>query len=221
MGDVPVLWKRAWVSMIPKPYDWDEILTNTRPIVLIKMARKILFKILSDCISLACSKFSVLRDNNFSMLKGTSMQSPVFAIGSVIENPLEKNREVWLILQDMHKTYDLVGWHHLKASLRHIKICERFVLFFGNIYENRVNRVITDFGLLNGYVVHDGLDQGEVFSPLLWRIFYDPLLCEVKKHEQFFEYQIDSKFILRSGHIENNDGFFSYFMAGVFVDDTI
>ena len=26
-----------------------------------------------------------------------------------------------------------------------------------------------------------GIDQGEVISPLLWCIYYDPLLCEIEK----------------------------------------
>ncbi|KAG9290242.1 hypothetical protein G9A89_022218 [Geosiphon pyriformis] len=52
---VPSQWRQAWVSMIPKPYDWKETLTNTRPIALIETARKILSKVLSDRISLACS----------------------------------------------------------------------------------------------------------------------------------------------------------------------
>ncbi|KAG9304321.1 hypothetical protein G9A89_019883 [Geosiphon pyriformis] len=42
---------------------------------------------------------------------------------------------------------------------------------------------MTDFGLTSGYHVHDGLDQGEVFFPLLWHIFYDPLLCKVKQQK--------------------------------------
>ncbi|KAG9297126.1 hypothetical protein G9A89_019407 [Geosiphon pyriformis] len=84
--------------MIPKPYDWDGVLTNTRPIALIETARKILSKILSDHISMACSKFNVLQGDNFLVLKGTSTQSPVFAVGLVIEDAIEKNRELWLVL---------------------------------------------------------------------------------------------------------------------------
>ncbi|KAG9302418.1 hypothetical protein G9A89_011468 [Geosiphon pyriformis] len=53
-------------------------------------------------------------------------------------------------------------------------------------YEDRTNRVMTDFGLTSGYCVHNSLDQGEVFSSLLWHIFYDPLLCEVKRQESVF-----------------------------------
>ncbi|KAG9301391.1 hypothetical protein G9A89_018063 [Geosiphon pyriformis] len=100
-------------------------------------------------------------------------------------------------------------------------MCERFIRFFGGIHENRVNRVMTDFGLSGGYKVHDGLDQGEVFLPLLWRIFYDPLLCEVKRHEQLCGYRIDTKFVSKSGRIEGSSGLTSYFSAGAFVNDTI
>ncbi|KAG9296027.1 hypothetical protein G9A89_011879 [Geosiphon pyriformis] len=57
------------------------------------MARKILSKILLDHISLAYNKFRVLRGDNFLVLKGTSMQSLVFAIGSVVKDAIEKNRE--------------------------------------------------------------------------------------------------------------------------------
>ncbi|KAG9301792.1 hypothetical protein G9A89_003941, partial [Geosiphon pyriformis] len=72
------------------------------------MARKILSKILSDRISFACSKFGVLHSDNFSVLKGTSTQVLVFTVGLVVENALEKNKELWLVLQDMHKAYDSV-----------------------------------------------------------------------------------------------------------------
>ncbi|KAG9289860.1 hypothetical protein G9A89_015440 [Geosiphon pyriformis] len=207
--------------MIPKPYDWDGVLMNTRPIVLIETARKILSKILSDRISMACSKFNVLQGDNFSVLKGTSTQSLVFAVRSVIEDAIEKDRELWLVLQDMRKAYNSVGWHHLRASLRHVKMCERFIRFFGGIHEDRVNRVMTDFGLSGGYKVYDGLDQDEVFLLLLWRIFYDLFLCEVKRHEQLCGYWIDTKFVSKSGRIESGGGLTSYFLAGAFVNDTI
>ncbi|KAG9307264.1 hypothetical protein G9A89_017092 [Geosiphon pyriformis] len=109
----------------------EGVFMNTYPIVLIKTACKILSKILSDRISLACSLYDVLRDDNFSVLKGTTTQSPIFVVGSIIENALEKNQELWLVLQDMWKTYNSVGWEHLERSLVKIKMC--------------------NFGLTNGY----------------------------------------------------------------------
>ncbi|KAG9300047.1 hypothetical protein G9A89_018324 [Geosiphon pyriformis] len=167
------------------------------------LRESILSKIFSDRISLAYSTHNVLRGDNFSVLKGTTTQSPIFAVGSVVEDALEKNCELWLVLQNIKKAYDSVGWEHLKRSLIRIKM------------------LMTDFGLTDGYQVHDSLDQREVFSSLLWHIFYDSLLCEVKRQEEFCGYRLNSHFIAKTGHVEPQAGFSSFFVAGAFVDDTI
>ncbi|KAG9291041.1 hypothetical protein G9A89_012913 [Geosiphon pyriformis] len=139
----------------------ESVLINICSIALIETAHKILSKILSNRISSACSTFNVLYENNFLVLKSTMTQSPIFAIDSVIKNALEKDQELWLVLQDM----------------------------------DCINRIIIDFGLTGGYYVHNGLDQEEVFSSLLWHIFYDSLLCEA--------------------------GLSSFFAAGIFINDIL
>ncbi|KAG9294989.1 hypothetical protein G9A89_017783 [Geosiphon pyriformis] len=80
---------------------------------------------------------------------------------------------------------------------------------------------MTDFGLTNGYQVFDGLDQGEVFSPLLWCIFYDLLLCEVKCQGNVCGYRLNSHFVSRSGLTESQAGLSFFFATGAFVNDTI
>ncbi|KAG9295048.1 hypothetical protein G9A89_017842 [Geosiphon pyriformis] len=136
-------------------------------------------------------------------------QSPIFAIGSVIEDALEKNHELWLVLQNMRKAYNSVG-------LVRIKMCSRFIRFFGSIYSSRINRVMMDFGLTDGYKVHDGLDQGEVFLSLFWCIFYDSLLCEVKRQADECGYRVNSHFISRCGRTESRAGVSSFFAVGAF-----
>ncbi|KAG9288782.1 hypothetical protein G9A89_023079 [Geosiphon pyriformis] len=150
--------------------------------------------------------FDILRGDNFSILKGITTQSPIFAIGSVIEDALEKNQELWLVLQDI---------------LVRIKMCCWFISFFGNIHGGQTNWVMTDFGLMNGYHVHNGLDQGEVFSPLLWCIFYDPLLCKVKRQESVCGYRLNSHFVAKTGRVESQAGLSSFFAAGAFVNNMI
>ncbi|KAG9288907.1 hypothetical protein G9A89_019529 [Geosiphon pyriformis] len=194
----------------------EGVLMNTHLIALIETACKILFKMLLDKISLACSTFDVLCEDNFFVLKNMSTQSPIFTIGSVIENALEKNRELWMVLQNICKAYDSVGWEHLKRNLVRIKMYNRFIRFFGSIHNGHTNRVMTDFGLTDGYCVYDRLDQREVFSPLLWCIFYNPLLCEVKRQESVCGYRLDSYFISKTGRVESQIGLMSFFTAGAF-----
>ncbi|KAG9289961.1 hypothetical protein G9A89_010267 [Geosiphon pyriformis] len=150
------------------------------PIALIEIVHKILSKILSNQISLTCSKFNVLHGNNFLVLKGTLTQSPIFAIGSVVKDALKKNRKLWLVLQDI---------------LLYIKICEHFIQFFGNIYGDWLNRMMTNFGLLDSYKVHNELDQGE--------------------------YRIDSRFVAKFDRIEVSGEKIFFLAVGAFVDDTI
>ncbi|KAG9299298.1 hypothetical protein G9A89_013946 [Geosiphon pyriformis] len=147
----------------------DGILMNTRPIVLIETVKKILSKVLSDRISFACSKFG----------------SSIFAVGLIVKDALEKG------------SYDSVGWHHLRFSLEQIKMCDNFIKFFGNIHNNQVNRIMTNFGLLDGYVVHNGLNQSE-------KIFYDLLLCKIKRQKHLCGYRIILNFVAKSGRVESS-----------------
>ncbi|KAG9296167.1 hypothetical protein G9A89_014759 [Geosiphon pyriformis] len=163
----PVEFLSAWVSMIPKPYEWESVLINTCPIALIKTACKILFKILSDRISLACSSHDVLCGDNFSVLKGMMVQSPIFAI------------------------------EHLEKSLVRIKMCSKFIRFFGSIHKNCTNHVMTDFGLTEGYHVHDGLDQEE-------------------HQKSVYRYRLNSHFVSKSGCTKSQARLSSFFAAGAF-----
>ncbi|KAG9289675.1 hypothetical protein G9A89_014410 [Geosiphon pyriformis] len=83
------------------------------------------------------------------------------------------------------------------------------------------DKVMTNFGLTNEYMVHDSLDQGKVFSPLLWHIFYDPLLCKIKRQKSVCEYKLDSHFINRIGRSESQAGLTFFLAADAFVDDII
>ncbi|KAG9289166.1 hypothetical protein G9A89_022475 [Geosiphon pyriformis] len=80
---------------------------------------------------------------------------------------------------------------------------------------------MTDFGLTDGYYVHDGLDQGEVFFPLLWCISYNSLLCEVKRQDSVYGYRLNSHFISKTGWADPQAGLSSFLAASAFVDDTI
>ncbi|KAG9297210.1 hypothetical protein G9A89_019491 [Geosiphon pyriformis] len=80
---------------------------------------------------------------------------------------------------------------------------------------------MTNFDLTNEYWVHDSLDQSKVFFFLLWRIFYDPFLCEVKRQKSLCGYCIDSRFVAKIGRLKNQNGLTLFLVAGVFVDDTI
>ena len=86
------------------------------------------------------------------------------------------------MLQDMKKAFDSVSLESLKLALQRIKILALGQSFIIDLFDKRQTRIITALGLTEAITAGDGIEQGEVISPLIWRILYDPLLTKVKKN---------------------------------------
>ena len=82
----------------------------------------------------------------------------------------------------MKKAFDSVSLKSLKLSLQRIKIPALGQSFIIDLFDKRQTRIITALGLTEAITAGDRIEQGEVISPLIWRIFYDPLLTKVKKN---------------------------------------
>ena len=65
-----------------------------------------------------------------------------------------------------------------------------YINILKNLHQTRRSSIITAHGLTDAYTVQDGLDQGETHAPILWRIFYDPLLVAVDRIKQSTGYAI-------------------------------
>ena len=73
----------------------------------------------------------------------------------------------------------------LKKALQRIKIPQKAIKLIIYLFKEREVKVITENGLTGTIIAGDGIDQGETISPLLWRIFYDPLLCKIQENENY------------------------------------
>src|SRR5205085_5702629 len=90
----------------------------------------------------------------------------------------------------MKKAFNSVSLVMIEKVLKRIKLSEIAISFLLNLYNERKIKVITEYGLIEKFVARDSLDQGEVVSLLMWRIFYDLLLCIIHKEEDL-EYKIE------------------------------
>jgi hypothetical protein len=55
----------------------------------------------------------------------------------------------------------------LKLALKRIKIPSATRTFILNLFENRYSKIITDLGDTELFNIQDGIEQGEVLSPLI------------------------------------------------------
>ena len=184
-GSCPQSWKTSTIYPIPKSKDWECDLTNTRPIILLETSRKLLTKIFTNRLSNICKKNKILQGPNYAGLQGESTQEPIQLLNNICEEAREKGKELWICFQDTAKAFDTVNLTMLQKAMERIKIPDKAIRFIVNLFENRKLRAITKFGLSQEIKAGDGLDQGETISPLLWRIFYDPLLSKIQNNKKF------------------------------------
>src|SRR6266542_237870 len=122
----------------------------------------------------------VLRGYNFAALPHSSTFEPLRIIDNILYDVKQHDRKIWLLFQDMSKAYDRVNIFMLQKAMTRLKIPALFITFITNLFTKRTNQIFTYHGTTDPYNVLVGIDQGEVICPLLWYIYYDPLLCYIQ-----------------------------------------
>src|SRR5688572_16705299 len=112
----------------------------------------------------------------------------------------------------MTKAFDSVSLFALRRSLERIKVPTDTIDYIIDLFEERKISVITAYGASDFFTGKDGIDQGETISPLLWRIFYDPLLCKIQNS--------DLGYTMRE-YLDDNNKREIRIAASAFADDTL
>lgn len=177
---VPTSWLHHHIVPIPKG-PWQGDYNNTRPISLLETSRKTLESILNFRIrNILVETPHLLPGGNFGFIPGDGIEGALSTIREVIADSSENDQELWIAQQDIRRAYDTVSWPSLQIALQRIGMDPNFTKLMGNMWTNRSAQVITDRGLTKPFPVNNGLAQGGVLSPVLWTIFYDPLLTAVR-----------------------------------------
>src|ERR1043165_2815158 len=196
-GEIPKKWKIAQVYPIPKDVDWGYSLNNIRPIALIETFRKIVTKVVTKRLAKVFTERGILKGPNFAGLPGNSTEQPIHILNMIMEEAQEKNKEVWILLQDMKKAFDSVPLESLEWALRRVKIPQKTRKYIINLFCKQQLKIITAYGLTEEITAGDGIDQGEVISPLIWRLFYDPLLEKIQE-DKALDYTVEQKIVERA-----------------------
>lgn len=81
----------------------------------------------------------------------------------------------------MKKTFDTVNLKILEKAMRRIRLSDNIIALTVGLFKNRKMRVYMKMETLGFIKGMDNIDQGEIISPLVWRIFYDPLLTIISR----------------------------------------
>ena len=117
----------------------------------------------------------------------------------------------------MSKAYDSVYLPLLYLTLLRIHIPEQITNLIINLFTDRTNKIITNLRLTDPYTIHDRIDQEETITSLLWRIYYDPLLCKITK--SYKGYTLQTNILNQNTSI--NISVSANFPTLAFIDNTI
>ncbi|EXX73819.1 hypothetical protein RirG_056930 [Rhizophagus irregularis DAOM 197198w] len=174
-------------------------------------------KILNKRLSTVFIQNNILQGNQFAGLPHSSTFEPIQILNDVIQDAKKEKKDLWILSQDLSKAYDHVNIHILRKAMVRLRIPENFIELVLSLFTNRKNSVFTPDGNTDPYDVIIGIDQGEVISPLLWCIYYDPLLCEVESRSLGYNFQAsykDNIYDLQSNIINQHISLMAY------MDDT-
>src|SRR6266480_8008928 len=126
-GHIPSQWKDATIYPIPKPTDWNCHLKNTRPICLIKIARKLMTKIMTNRLTTILSKHKILKGNNYAGLPRGFCHTPIHALESIIHDSNVLNKPLFIFLQDISKAFDSLNTNMLDLAMQRLRIPQGFI----------------------------------------------------------------------------------------------
>ena len=161
-------------------------------LILLEAFRKTVVRVVNKRLSQILVEYNILEDPNYADLPGDSIASPIHIMNNLLEDVRQKNKEIWILFQDMKKAFDSVSLKMMEKVLERIKVPNLLIKFLLNLYNKKKIKVYTEYSLTKEFEAEDRLDQGEVVSPLMWRIFYDLLLCLIYKKENL-GYKIELK----------------------------
>ena len=99
----------------------------------------------------------MLKRPNFAGLVGSSTESPIYILSIIIKKAKEKNKELWLMLQDIKKTFDSVSLQSLDLALQRIKVSWLRRKFILELFDKRQMRIIIALGLTEAVVAGDSI----------------------------------------------------------------
>lgn len=176
-GPVPRAWSHGLVYPVPKAEGIPSV-ENSRPISLLSTQRKLFERILCDRLTPALEKLRLLHDSQYGFTPNRSTYTPLFLLNAALEQARDTNCPLYGVLFDVSKAFDTVPEEGLDRSMRLLGFPHPLRRLLLDINGNATAQVITSHGLTESFEVERGVRQGSILSPILWRIFMDPLLKE-------------------------------------------
>ncbi|KAL1139859.1 hypothetical protein AAG570_006836 [Ranatra chinensis] len=166
----PLIWKFAYIKMIPKPKKLPTESSSYRPISLLPLLSKVLEKLLLKRLSPLLESQNIIPTHQFGFRPNHSTLQQCLRIVDLISSSLEKKEYCGGVFLDVAQAFDRV-WHPgLLFKLKKI-LPNTYYLILQSYLRDRYS-VISQKDKISEYIpIKASVPQGSVLGPLLYLIY--------------------------------------------------
>ena len=123
---------------------------------------------------------NILNDEQNGFLKGRSCQDQLLSFFSIVQTRKSQGSDTYCAFVDFSRAYDTIPRDHLWFKLSQLGVPGRFLHAVKSLYVNTKCSVRTSYGISEPMEITRGLKQGCLSSPLLFNIYLNDLVTELK-----------------------------------------
>jgi ribonuclease HI len=178
-GTVPLAWKTATVTPIPKAGKPRKNPSSYRPISLTSHLGKIYERIVKERLNYYCESKGVIPRCQAGFRKGRGVSDHLAKLAAHVRRARARRRVLFACLFDVRRAYDTVWHRKLLQRLGEIGLSGRVYYFVKDFLKDRHIKVKWGTAISQEKRLEMGVPQGSVIAPLLFNI----VLADIDKEK--------------------------------------
>lgn len=178
-GEIPISWRQAIISVIPKIGKDKSECSSYRPISILNIDCKLYASIISKRLENIIP--DIINDDQTGFLKNRPTKDNVRRALHLMEH-MSKSKDKSIVLSlDAEKAFHSVGWEYLYLTLQRFGFNSSVILFSKNLYHSPTAKIKMNGSLTNPVQLERGCRQGCPLSPALFALFIEPLAQAIRE----------------------------------------
>ncbi|KAM7307464.1 hypothetical protein ISCGN_011100 [Ixodes scapularis] len=178
-GDVPDGWKLATVVPLLKAGKPPGKAESYRPVSLTSCVSKVFERMVQARLRWYLDAHCLLPECMTGFRRGLSAQDSILDLTSDLEDNKNKRRTTVAVFLDVERAYDGVPLATILCRLTEAGITGKIQAFLANFLTGRKIQVCSGRTVSSPRVLHRGLPQGSVLSPVIFNIVMAQLPCSI------------------------------------------